>query len=67
MTTDAIERTRLAQAGIRLAKARRVVDDALAIARAVGRAACADGAPEAATARELGVDRMALRKWRGKR
>ncbi len=54
-------------AGDRLRRARADSERALAAARQVALMAVADGAAEAATARELGVDRMALRGWLGKR
>jgi len=56
-----------ADVGKTLAKARAKADEAMAAARQVAVMAVDDGAPEATTARDVGVDRMALRKWLGKR
>lgn len=50
-----------------LAAARARADEMLATARAVAILSVGDGKPEAVVAREIGVDRMALRNWRGKR
>ncbi|PJE22361.1 MAG: hypothetical protein CK431_17015 [Mycobacterium sp.] len=56
-----------ADAGRTLARARARATAALAAARQVAVMAVADGASEAETARDVGVDRMALRRWLGKR
>lgn len=56
-----------AEVGKTLAAARRRADSQLAAARIISELAVADGAGETHTAREVGVDRMALRKWLGKR
>lgn len=59
--TDEIDWTaRLTRAGRRYHAAKLEIRE-LAIA------AIADGYPEAATARALGIDRMTLRRWQGKR
>ncbi|WP_301119737.1 hypothetical protein [Mycolicibacterium fortuitum] len=50
-----------------LAGARRAAEEMLAVARSVATMAVDDGEPEATVARTVGVDRMALRKWLGKR
>jgi len=50
-----------------LAAARARVDEQLAVARIVATLAISDGRSENATAKELGVDRMAVRDWLGKR
>lgn len=57
----------LERAGAKLRRARASLSTALEKAEAVGLAALADGKPEAAVARALGVDRMTVRKWAGKR
>lgn len=53
--------------GKTLARARARAEEQLAAARIVATLAVDDGAAEAATARDVGVDRMALRRWLGKR
>ncbi|AER47595.1 HTH DNA binding protein [Mycobacterium phage DS6A] len=58
---------RCAAAGARLAEARAAADAALADARDLALRAIAAGHPEQRTARQLGVDRMAVRGWLGKR
>lgn len=58
---------RLDEAGQQLAEARAAADTALQRARTLAVAAAADGYPEATAARRLGVDRMAVRNWLGKR
>ena len=55
------------EAGDRLAHARAEESRARISARQIAIMAIEDGATEAATARELGVDRMAVRTWTGKR
>jgi transposase len=50
-----------------LAKARDAVAEHLEFARMSALAALKDGMPEAAIAKHLGVDRMTVRKWAGKR
>jgi hypothetical protein len=56
-----------ADVGKTLAKARLKAEEQLAAARVIATLAVADGRPEATTASEVGVDRMALRRWLGKR
>lgn len=56
-----------ADVGKTLAKARVKADETMAAARQVAVMAVDDGAAEATTARDVGVDRMALRKWLGKK
>lgn len=51
----------------RLSKARVALADEMITAREVAIEAIADGATEAGIARTLGVDRMTIRKWLGKR
>jgi len=53
--------------GRALARARRHAETQLAVARTVALLAIEDGKSEASTAREIGVDRMAVREWQGKR
>jgi hypothetical protein len=55
------------EVGKTLARARAKADEQLAIARTVATLAVSDGEAESVTAREIGVDRMALRKWLGKK
>jgi hypothetical protein len=62
-----LEETTPADIGTRLRAARTEVERAMAAARQIAILATEDGAAEATTAREIGVDRMALRSWRGKR
>lgn len=57
---------RLAQ-GKKLAKARAAVTEALRVAETMAQSAHANGVPETQIAAELGVDRMTVRKWLGKR
>jgi hypothetical protein len=57
----------LAKAGRKLRLARKAADDAYEAARLVALEKIADGVPEAVVARELGVNRMTVRKWLGKR
>ena len=57
----------LERAGVRLQRARAAVDQATEQARAAALAALAEGVAEAGVARTLGVDRMTIRKWAGKR
>ncbi len=49
-----------------LADARAELDAAIAAARTLATLATADGLTEAATAQRLGIDRLTVRKWRGK-
>lgn len=56
-----------ASVGKTLARARSRVAAQWVAAKVVAKLAVGDGAAEAATAREVGVDRMALRRWLGKR
>lgn len=53
--------------GKKLARARAHAVEALRVAEVLGRSAIAEGVPEAQIAEELGVDRMTVRKWAGKR
>ncbi|WNM74294.1 helix-turn-helix DNA binding domain protein [Gordonia phage Thimann] len=54
--------------GKKLAKARATADEALRIAKLMAQSAHhQDGVPETQIAKELGVDRMTVRKWLGKR
>lgn len=57
----------LDRAGESLRRARAALDQALKNAEAVGLLALAEGVSESAVARALGVDRMTVRKWAGKR
>lgn len=57
----------LERAGRKLQSARKAADDALEAARLVALAGLADGVTESEAARKLGVDRMTIRKWLGKR
>lgn len=57
----------LEQAGHDLREARCAQKKALALARQAGLTALDAGYTEAEVARCLGVDRMTVRKWRGKR
>lgn len=57
----------LTTGGQHLAAARAAQEVARDHAIALAIAATADGYPEAATARHLGVDRMTVRNWTGKR
>jgi hypothetical protein len=52
--------------GVALAAARRALSEQMDIARAAALRAIDEERPEAAIARELGVDRMTVRKWAGK-
>lgn len=61
MTSD------LERAGRKLRSARKASDDAYEAARLVALAEIAGGTAEAVVARELGVNRMTVRKWLGKR
>lgn len=54
-------------AGWRLRTARRAEQVAMKAARLAATAAWEAGTPETEIAHELGVDRMTIRKWRGKR
>jgi DNA-binding transcriptional regulator YiaG len=57
----------LERAGRKLQSARKAEQDAYKDAMLVALAAAGDGATEAEIARVLGVNRMTVRKWRGKR
>lgn len=57
----------LERAGARLRRARASLATATEEAREIGTRALAEGHAEAAVARALGVDRMTVRKWAGKR
>lgn len=58
--------TELERAGAQLRRARAALDTALGHAKDAGIRALAEGATEVAVARQLGVDRMTVRKWGGK-
>lgn len=58
---------KLAKAGSKLGKARMEVELAMADAKRTGLAALAVGVSEVDVAMSLGVDRMTVRKWQGKR
>ncbi len=61
------EAERVAQ-GKKLAKARAAADEALRVAQIMAQSAHhVDGVPETQIASQLGVDRMTVRKWLGKR
>lgn len=53
--------------GKKLAKARATVKEALRLAEILAQSAASEGIPETQIAAELGVDRMTVRKWAGKR
>ncbi|WP_020109740.1 helix-turn-helix domain-containing protein [Nocardia sp. 348MFTsu5.1] len=53
--------------GEKLAKARATVKESLRIAQIMAQSAHSEGVPETQIATELGVDRMTVRKWVGKR
>ena len=53
--------------GKKLAKARSAAAEALRVAQIMARSAHSEGVPETQIAKELGVDRMTVRKWIGKR
>ncbi len=57
----------LAEAGSALMAARTAEAEALAAAKRVALKALADGVTEVDVSRSLGVDRMTVRKWAGKR
>jgi predicted transcriptional regulator len=59
--------TTLAQAGRELRSARKAEQNAYEAARLAAVAAWEAGATEVEIARTLGVNRMTVRKWRGKR
>lgn len=59
--------TEMERAGDRLRRARAAVEKATEEARLMALEALAAGAAESAVARTLGVDRMTVRKWAGKR
>ncbi|ORW32766.1 hypothetical protein AWB91_09780 [Mycobacterium paraense] len=67
MTAETDWRQRLVKAGKRLEAARAEEAAARKEARELTIAAVADGQSEAGVARDLGVDRMAVREWLGKR
>lgn len=62
-----IDRARLVHMGNRLSKARTKVDELMENAREIALDVLASGGTEAEVARLLGVDRMTVRKWAGKR
>ena len=53
--------------GRKLARARTATAEALRVAQIMARSAHDEGVPETQIAAELGVDRMTVRKWAGKR
>lgn len=57
----------LERAGAQLRRARAALAKAAEQAEAEGLRALAEGVSESAVARTLGVDRMTVRKWAGKR
>lgn len=59
--------TELERVGADLARARARLAAATSAAQTAGLRALADGQKETAVARALGVDRMTVRKWAGKR
>jgi hypothetical protein len=61
------EMTPLEEIGHHLKLARARLETQLKTAKAAAQAATEGGVPEAVVARELGVDRMTIRKWTGKR
>jgi hypothetical protein len=63
----ASDAARLAMVGRKLLRARMAEDAAYEEARIAAIKAIAEGVPEAVVARELGVNRMTVRKWEGKR
>jgi DNA-binding CsgD family transcriptional regulator len=62
-----IDHARLVHAGNRLEKARSNLASLMEVARTIALDAIGSGATEAEVARLLGVDRMTVRKWQGKR
>jgi DNA invertase Pin-like site-specific DNA recombinase len=62
-----IDRARLTHMGGRLDKARAKVAELMVEAQRIGLDALSSGATESEVARLLGVDRMTVRKWQGKR
>jgi DNA-binding CsgD family transcriptional regulator len=62
-----IDRARLTHAGKRLARARAKLDAEMESAREIALDSLGSGATEVEVAKELGVDRMTVRKWAGKR
>lgn len=59
--------TDLERAGNRLRRARAALSKAIEEAEAEAIRALSEGTSESAVARTLGVDRMTVRKWAGKR
>ena len=53
--------------GKKLARFRAQADEALRVAKMLAQSANAEGVPETQIATDLGVDRMTVRKWLGKR
>jgi DNA-binding transcriptional regulator YiaG len=62
-----IDHARLTHAGNRIRKARTKLSEEMAEAKRIALDALKSGATEAEVARLLGVDRMTIRKWEGKR
>lgn len=58
--------TDLDRAGRKLRSARKGLKDAMTEAESTARAAWESGVTEVEIAQTLGVDRMTVRKWRGK-
>lgn len=53
--------------GRKLAKARAAADEAIRVGQLLAQSAHAEGVSEYQIASDLGVDRMTVRKWLGKR
>lgn len=53
--------------GKKLARQRAAVTESLRIAEVLAQSAASEGVPETQIAADLGVDRMTIRKWVGKR
>lgn len=53
--------------GKKVLKAKAALSDAMTIAKEMAKSAYAEGVPETQIASDLGVDRMSVRKWLGKR
>lgn len=62
-----IDRARLTHCGKRIAKARAALDAFMENGKEIALDALKDGGTEVEVARLLGVDRMTVRKWAGKR
>lgn len=53
--------------GRKLAKLRAAAEEGLRVAEVMAKSAHSEGIPQVRIAEELGVDRMTVRKWVGKR